>query len=114
MAAVVAQRRTAFAELCRQYRVERLYVFGSAVSDRFDTRRSDLDLLVRICDHAPTGEYAARYLGLAEALEQFFGRPVDLVTEESIRNPTRQDGDKPHVDEHLNRSRDAYRTSACG
>jgi predicted nucleotidyltransferase len=87
MVAVIEQRRTALVELCREYRVEQLYVFGSAVRGRFDARRSDLDFLVRFSDRAPTGEYADRYLGFAEALEQLFGRPVDLVTEESIRNP---------------------------
>jgi hypothetical protein len=87
MVAVIEQRKTALVELCRQYRVERLYVFGSAVLGHFDARRSDLDFLVRFSDREPTGEYADRYLGLAEALEQLFDRPVDLVTEESIRNP---------------------------
>ncbi|MBM4026777.1 MAG: hypothetical protein FJ280_15435 [Planctomycetes bacterium] len=87
MVAIVEQRKTALAELCRQYRVERLYVFGSAVSDHFDAERSDLDFLVHFRDRAPTGDYADRYLGFAEALEQLFERPVDLLTEESIRNP---------------------------
>jgi hypothetical protein len=32
--------------------------------------------------------YAYRYLGFAEALEALFGRPVDLLTERSIRNPS--------------------------
>jgi predicted nucleotidyltransferase len=67
--------------------VERLCVFGSAVLGRFDPRYSDLDFLVRFANREPTGEYAERYLGFAEALEQLFGRPVDLVTEKSIRNP---------------------------
>ena len=87
MVAIIEQRRTMLIELCRQYRVERLYVFGSAASGHFDERRSDLDFLVQFSDRAPTGEYADRYLGFAEALEQLFGRPVDVVTEESIRNP---------------------------
>lgn len=87
MVAIVEQKKTALAELCRQYRVERLYVFGSAVKGRFDACRSDLDFLVRFSNRQPTGEYADRYLGFAEALEQLFERPVDLVTEESIRNP---------------------------
>ncbi|MCX5644870.1 MAG: nucleotidyltransferase domain-containing protein [Phycisphaerae bacterium] len=87
MVALVEQKKTALAELCQQYRVQRLYVFGSAVMDRFDIRRSDIDFLVRFSDRQPTGEYADRYLGFAEALEQLFDRPVDLVTEESIRNP---------------------------
>lgn len=75
------------AELCRRFGVERLYVFGSAVSGGFDSRKSDLDFLVRMAGRQPTGSYADRYLSLAEALELLFGRRVDLVTEESIRNP---------------------------
>jgi hypothetical protein len=31
--------------------------------------------------------YADRYLALAEALERLFNRPVDLLTERSLRNP---------------------------
>jgi hypothetical protein len=40
-----------------------------------------------MADRQPTGEYADRYLDLAEALEKLFKRPVDLVTEQSIHNP---------------------------
>jgi uncharacterized protein len=87
MVAIVEDKQTALAELCHRYRVERLYLFGSAVTDRFDARRSDLDFLVSFADREPTGEYADRYLGFADDLEQLFGRPVDLVTEQSIRNP---------------------------
>ncbi len=87
MVAIIEQKKTALAELCRRYRVEQLYLFGSATSGHFDTRRSDLDFLVCFADRAPTGEYADRYLGLAEGLERLFERPVDLVTEQSIRNP---------------------------
>lgn len=87
MVALVEQKRTALAELCRKYRVETLYIFGSAAKGRFDVRRSDINFLVRFSDRQPTGEYADRYLGFAEALEQLFDRPVDVVTEESIRNP---------------------------
>jgi predicted nucleotidyltransferase len=87
MVAIGEQKKTALAELCRQYRVERLYVFGSAVVGRFDVRRSDIDFLVRFSDREPTGEYADRYLGFAEALERLFDRAVDLVTDQSIRNP---------------------------
>lgn len=87
MVAIIEQRKTALAELCRRYGVERLCAFGSAILGHFDPRRSDLDFLVRFSDREPTGEYADRYLEFADALEQLFDRPVDLVTEESIRNP---------------------------
>lgn len=87
MVAFSEQNRAVLAELCRRYGVERLYVFGSALSSRFDARTSDLDFLVCFVDREPTGEYADRYLRLAEDMEQLFHRPVDLVTEQSIRNP---------------------------
>ena len=72
--------------ICRRFRVSRLYLFGSAANGLFDSERSDLDFLVTLED-LPPGEYADNYLGLADALENLFGRPADLVTEKSIRNP---------------------------
>ena len=81
------QHEARLAELCQRFGVERLFVFGSAASGEFKESTSDLDFLVRLADRQPTGEYADRYLGLAEALERLFGRRVDLVTEASIRNP---------------------------
>ncbi len=74
-------------QLCAQYRVRRLYLFGSAATGHFDSSASDLDFVVDMADRQPTGEYADRYLGLAEALEKLFNRPVDLVTEQSIHTP---------------------------
>jgi uncharacterized protein len=72
--------------ICQQFRVERLYLFGSAACGDFDQERSDLDFLVTL-EEQTEAEYADNYLQLAEALEQLFGRPADLVTERSIRNP---------------------------
>ncbi len=73
-------------DVCRRFRVERLYLFGSAADGRFNSERSDLDFLVTL-EEQPPGEYADNYLGLVQALEKLFGRPADLVTERSIRNP---------------------------
>ena len=87
MIEIIEQNKAAIAELCRRYRVQRLDVFGSAVSGRFNPETSDLDFLVTLADRQPTGNYADRYLDLADALEKLFQRPVDLITEPSIRNP---------------------------
>jgi hypothetical protein len=35
----------------------------------------------------PAAAYATAFLGFKEALEQLFGRPVDLVVASAIRNP---------------------------
>lgn len=87
MIPLIQQHRSELIELCRRYRVRRLDLFGSAVQGRFDPLTSDLDFVVELADRQPTGGYADRYLGLADALELLFQRPVDLITFESIRNP---------------------------
>ena len=84
---LLENRKHELSELCQRYRVERLDVFGSAADGRFAPDRSDLDFVVRFGDRQPTGDYADRYLDFADALERLFSRRVDLVTEQSIRNP---------------------------
>lgn len=65
--------------------VKCLELFGSGTTGRFDPAASDLDFVAISADKSPG--YADRYLNFAEALEQLFGRAVDLVTERSVRNP---------------------------
>ena len=84
---LVENQKQELSELCQRYCVERLDVFGSAANGAFDLSRSDLDFLIRFGQRHPTGEYAERYLDFADALEKLFQRPVDLLTEQSIRNP---------------------------
>ena len=80
------QKREQLAVLCRQYRVRRLALFGAAVGEDFDPERSDLYFLVEF-EPLPPGTYADTYFGLLEALQQLFGRPVDLVDDSAIKNP---------------------------
>ena len=87
MISLIEQSKPALAELCRRFKVNRLFIFGSGTNERFDPDASDLDFLVELLDRQPTKSYADRYLRLAEALERLFGRRVDLLTEQSIRNP---------------------------
>ena len=87
MIPLVAQKKFELAGLCQKFKVERLDLFGSAANGDFQPETSDLDFLVRFADREPTGDYADRYLDLAEAMERLFQRPVDLVTDHSVRNP---------------------------
>lgn len=84
---LVETKRGETAELCRRYGVERLYLFGSAATGRSRLPSSDLDFIVEMANRQPNAAYADRYLAFAEELERLFGRPVDLITEQSIRNP---------------------------
>ena len=83
---LIEQHRPGLAELCRRFGVRRLYVFGSAASDRLQPS-SDVDFVVDMADRQPTGSYADRYLDFGDALEHLLGRRVDLVTEHAMRNP---------------------------
>lgn len=86
MIADVADKRREIAALCEQYEVIRLALFGSAARGDFDPAKSDLDFLV-LFDRRDNPDYVSRYFDLADALEALFGRPVDLVTEHSLRRP---------------------------
>ena len=73
-------------ELCRRCRVKRLDLFGSAVTGRFESGRSDLDVLVEFEAMAPA-DYAKAYFDLREGLIGLFDRPIDLLTPAGLKNP---------------------------
>ena len=73
-------------DLCRQFQVRRLAVFGSSLRGDFEPSRSDVDLVVEF-EPAPAAARMQNYLKLHEALSRLFSRPVDLIEEGSIRNP---------------------------
>ena len=75
----------AIRHVCERYGVQRLRVFGSVLTDRFDPARSDVDFLV---DFMPDrADPFDDYFGLREALTGLVGRDVDLVVTRSMRNP---------------------------
>ncbi len=87
---IVSSQLPAVRELCRRFGVQRLTLFGSAATERFDPASSDLDFLVDF-DADPVG-LADRYFGLVEALEALFDRPVDLVETRAITNESFRTG----------------------
>ena len=86
MTPVVAEKRADIQKLCEQFGVERLELFGSAASDRFDPLRSDVDFLVRFQPRPIQGS-ADAYFGLLFSLEDLFSRHIDLVEEQAVENP---------------------------
>src|SRR5688500_14351741 len=82
----VDSRRAEVSASCRRLRVKRLVVFGSAARGLFNHASSDVDFLVEF-EPLPPPEYADAYFSLKEQLESLFGRPVDLLTAGSLRNP---------------------------
>lgn len=72
-------------ELCVQHNVASLFVFGSAVSNRFNSE-SDVDLLVDFKD-VELYDYADNYFNLKSSLERIFKRKVDLLESKALNNP---------------------------
>lgn len=86
MHAEITEKREALRALCQRYGVARLEVFGSASRDGgFDPVRSDLDFLVTF--HDDTAPDLTAFFALQSALSALFGRPVDLVMPDAVRNP---------------------------
>lgn len=85
MHAFVASRLAQLEALCREHRVKRLELFGSAAAHDFDPTRSDIDFVV---EFLPVERHGLKdvYFDLLEDLERLFGRPVDLVERSAIRN----------------------------
>ena len=67
--------------------VDKLYFFGSALSPKFNEDTSDIDVLVEVVDCLPPEERGENLIALWDNLESLFNRKVDLLTENSLRNP---------------------------
>jgi predicted nucleotidyltransferase len=71
-------------EACRDFGIRKLEVFGSSV--RSPEAARDVDLLVDFGDQ-PVKGFSAVFFGFKEKLEGVLGKPVDLITSESLGNP---------------------------
>lgn len=87
MNAQVHLDKDALAAFCRKWRIRELSIFGSALRDDFGPE-SDLDFLVSFEPETPVDIDAL--LAMKEELETRFGRSVDLVEKEALRNPWRR------------------------
>ena len=75
------------AEICRRWRVRKLWLFGSAARGAL---RPDSDIDLRADYEEDVRRTLSGYLDLKEEFERLFGREVDLVTKGIIRNPFRR------------------------
>ena len=75
------------AAFCRKWRIRELSLFGSALRDDFGPE-SDLDFLVSF--EPGNSSDLFHVFEMKEELEARYGRPVDLVQKDAIRNPWRR------------------------
>ena len=74
-------------EFCRRWQVNEFSLFGSVLRDDFRPD-SHVDVLVSFNPAAPWSLFDL--VTMQDELQQIFGRPVDLVERECLRNPFRK------------------------
>ncbi|MVM38711.1 nucleotidyltransferase domain-containing protein [Spirosoma sp. HMF3257] len=82
----LANQLPAVTRILKENGVKRAYAFGSVCTDQF-TETSDVDLLIGFDANLDPVSYGENYFTIAHALESVLNRPVDLVTERSVKNP---------------------------
>jgi predicted nucleotidyltransferase len=73
-------------KLFKNNKVKSAYAFGSVVSDKFN-EESDIDLLINFEDNVAELERGEIYWSLYDTLKNVFNREVDLLIENSLKNP---------------------------
>jgi len=75
-------------KLAKSLQIKELYIFGSALREDFSDI-SDIDLLVVFEKDAHYSLFDI--MEVKAKLESFFGREVDLIEKEGLRNPYRKE-----------------------
>jgi predicted nucleotidyltransferase len=72
---------------CIKWKITEMALFGSVLSDEFRSD-SDIDVLVSFKEDAGWGLFD--FVDMIDELKAIFGRKVDLVEKDSLRNPYRR------------------------
>jgi len=72
--------------LFKKHKIKDAYLFGSALTDRFNAK-SDVDFLVNFDKNLDPLEKGELLWSLRFSLEDNLNRNVDLITESSLKNP---------------------------
>jgi hypothetical protein len=82
---LIEQNQSTINQLCMQHNVKTMYAFGSVLTNHFNAN-SDVDLLVRFNDF-DLAKYFINYTNLKESLENILHKKVDLIEEQTLKNP---------------------------
>lgn len=75
--------------LCKKYKVAKLWVFGSILTDRF-TDQSDVDFSVNFDAEIINREnldWADIFFDFIDELRNVVGRDIDMVCDDAVKNP---------------------------
>jgi hypothetical protein len=82
---LIEQNQSTIIQLCTQHNVKTMYAIGSVLTNQFNAN-SDVDLLVRFNDF-DVEKYFINYTNLKESLENILHKKVDLIEEQTLKNP---------------------------
>lgn len=75
------------ADFCRRWKVKEFSIFGSILREDFGPQ-SDVDVLLNFFEDVPWGLF--ELVEMKDELKTIFGREVDIVEQEGLRNPFRR------------------------
>lgn len=78
------QYREEISGLCKKFGIRKLEFFGSSLTEEFN-EDSDIDCLIEFAEGG--GSMFHRHFDLKYALEELFGREVDIVMAKAMKNP---------------------------
>ncbi len=84
MASFFTPYKQQIVDACKKYKVNRLFAFGSVLSNRFNDQ-SDVDLIVDF-NKSAIDDYFDNYFDFKYLLESIFKRDVDLLEDRPINN----------------------------
>jgi len=78
---------TGIADFCKRWKVKEFSIFGSILREDFKPD-SDVDVLLSFNEDAQWGLF--EFVDMKEELKKIFGREVDIIEKEALKNPFRQ------------------------
>jgi predicted nucleotidyltransferase len=72
--------------LFQSHQIEKAYLFGSALTEKFNSE-SDIDFIVSFVKGINPLERGELWWSLHDSLRELFNREIDLITEDSLKNP---------------------------
>lgn len=82
---LINQNKEMIKRLCETHNVEKLYLFGSATTTKFN-EESDIDFLVKFKSF-DLKLYFINYTNFKNKLKNLLKREIDLVEEQTLKNP---------------------------
>ena len=82
---LIIENKTIY-EIFKNHKIKRAYAFGSVLTDKFN-KNSDLDFLINFKKEIEPLEKGELWWNLHDKLRELFNREIDIVIEESLKNP---------------------------